>query len=195
MEEIKEKKQELRKNIEKKIAALSEDEVAKKNTAIEQRLFEFANFLEARIVLFYINIGCEVATIDLIKKSYEYNKIVVLPVFNQSNNTFKLMKIDDIATDMVEGPRKIMEPDPNKCKVVPIECIDIAIIPGIAMDEKGGRIGPGDGFYDRLIPELPATTRKVGLAIENQIISQIPMESHDKYVDIVITEERVIYKI
>ena len=105
------------------------------------------------------------------------------------------MKVDDIATDMVEGPRKIMEPDQNKCKVVPIECIDIAIIPGIAMDEKGGRIGPGDGFYDRLIPELPATTRKVGLAIENQIIPQIPMESHDKYVDIVITEDRVIYKI
>jgi 5-formyltetrahydrofolate cyclo-ligase len=195
MEEIKEKKQELRKNIEKKIAVLSEDEMAKKITAIEQRLFEFANFLEARIVLFYINIGCEVETINLIKKSYKYNKIVVLPVFNPSNNTFKLMKVDDIATDMVEGPRKIMEPDPNKCKVVPIECIDIAIIPGIAMDEKGGRVGPGDGFYDRLIPELPATTRKVGLAIENQIIPQIPMESHDKYVDIVITEERVIYKI
>jgi 5-formyltetrahydrofolate cyclo-ligase len=195
MEEIKEKKQELRKNIEKKIAVLSEDEMAKKITAIEQRLFEFANFLEARIVLFYINFGCEVETVNLIKKSYEYNKIVVLPVFNPSNSTFKLMKVDDIATDMVEGPRKIMEPDPNKCKVVPIECIDIAIIPGIAMDEKGGRVGPGDGFYDRLIPELPATTRKVGLAIENQIIPQIPMESHDKYVDIVITEERVIYKI
>ena len=195
MEEIKEKKRELRKNIGKKIAVLSEDEVTKKNTAIEQRLFEFANFLEARIVLFYINIGGEVATTNLIKKSYEYNKIVVLPVFNPSNNTFRLMKVDNIATDMVEGPRKVMEPNPKKCKVVPIECIDIAIIPGIAMDEKGGRIGPGDGFYDRLIPELPVTTRKVGLAIENQIIPQIPMESHDKYVDIVITEERVIYKI
>jgi len=195
MEEIKEKKHELRKDIEKRIAVLSEGEFAKKNKAIEQRLFEFANFLEARIVLFYVNIGCEVATINLIKKSYEYNKIVVIPIFNRTNNTYKLMKVDNIDTDMVEGPRKIKEPNPLKCKVVPIECIDIAIIPAIAMDEKGGRIGPGDGFYDRLIPELPVTTRKVGLAIENQVIPQIPMESHDKYVDIVITDERVIYKI
>jgi 5-formyltetrahydrofolate cyclo-ligase len=195
MEEIKEKKHALRKDMEKKIAVLSEDDFAKKNKAIEQRLFEFANFLEARIVLFYINLGCEVATISLIKKSYEYNKIVVIPVFNRTKNTYKLMKVDNIDTDMVEGPRKIKEPNPLKCKVVPIECIDIAIIPAIAMDEKGGRIGPGDGFYDRLIPELPVTTRKVGLAIENQVIPQIPMESHDKYVDIVITDERVIYKI
>lgn len=195
MEEIKEKKQEVRKDIEKKFSSLSEDEIANKNKAIEQRLFEFANFLEARIVLFYVGANCEVATQNIIKKGYEYNKIIVIPVFNQANNKFKLLKVDNIDTDMAEGPYGIKEPDPKKCKIVPIECIDIAIIPGIAMDEKGGRIGPGNGLYDRLIPELPVTTRKVGLAVEDQIIPQVPMESHDKYVDIVITEKRVIYKI
>ena len=78
---------------------------------------------------------------------------------------------------------------------MPIECIDIAIIPGVAFDEKGGRIGTGSGYYDRLIPKLSITTRKVALAFEDQIISQIQMESHDKYVDIIITEKRIIYKI
>jgi len=78
---------------------------------------------------------------------------------------------------------------------VPVECIDIAIIPGVAFDEKGGRIGSGEGYYDRLIPKLPITTRKVALAFENQIIRQIQMESHDKHVDIIITEKRIIYKI
>ena len=66
---------------------------------------------------------------------------------------------------------------------------------GIAFDEKGGRIGSGDGYYDRMIPKLPVTTRKVALAFECQIFPQIPMESHDRYVDIIITEKRVIYKI
>lgn len=195
MEEIKEKKQELRKDMEKKLALLSADELINHNKAIEQRLFEFANFLEARIILFYINLGCEVPTLDIIKKSHEYNKIIVIPVFNQSNYRFKLMKVDNIDTDLLEGAHGKREPDPKKCKLVPIECIDIAIIPGIAMDEKGGRVGPGNGFYDRLIPELPVTTRKVGLAMEYQVVPQVPMESHDKYVDIIITEKRVIYKI
>jgi 5-formyltetrahydrofolate cyclo-ligase len=88
-----------------------------------------------------------------------------------------------------------MEPDSSKCKIVPIEFIDIAIIPGFAFDEKGGRIGSGDGLYDRLIPILPVTTRKVGLAYESQIVQHVPMESHDKHVDIIITENRIIYKI
>ena len=78
---------------------------------------------------------------------------------------------------------------------MPLDCLDIAIIPGIAMDEKGGRIGSGKGYYDQLIPELPVTTRKVGLVFEDQILPMVPMESHDKYVDIIITEDRIIYKI
>ena len=105
------------------------------------------------------------------------------------------MKIDDINTDLIPGSRGILEPDPSRCNIVPIECIDIAIIPGIAFDEKGGRIGSGDGYYDRLIPNLSITTRKVALSFEEQIVPQVPMESHDKYVDIIITEKRIIYKI
>ena len=80
-------------------------------------------------------------------------------------------------------------------QIEPMERIDIAIIPGLAFDEKGGRIGSGRGYYDRLIPKLAITTRKVALTFEEQIIPQIPMESHDKHVDIIITEKRVIYKI
>ena len=63
----------------------------------------------------------------------------------------------------------------------------IAIIPGVALDEKGGRIGSGEGYYDRFIGNLPITTRKVALSLECQIVQQIPMESHDKYMDIIIT--------
>jgi 5-formyltetrahydrofolate cyclo-ligase len=105
------------------------------------------------------------------------------------------MKVDDLNHDLKSGPRGILEPDADRCKVVPIERIDIAIIPAVALDEKGGRIGSGDGYYDRLIPNLAITTRKVALALEEQIIPQVPIESHDKHVDIIITDKRIIYKI
>jgi len=84
---------------------------------------------------------------------------------------------------------------PQQCKAIPVENIDLAIIPGVAFDERGGRIGHGTGFYDKFIPGLDVTTRKVALAFECQIVSQIPMEPHDRYIDIIITEERIIYKI
>ena len=195
MEEIREKKQEIRDEIARKITSLKPDALAAKTKAIEDRLFEFANFLEARIALLYTPISAEVDTREIIQRSYMYNKIIVLPSFDDETRKMTLMKIDDPVKDLIEGPRGNLEPNPELCKAVPIDCLDIAIVPGLAMDEKGGRIGSGNGYYDRLIPELPITTRKVGLVFEDQIISAIPMESHDKHVDIVITEARVIYKI
>jgi 5-formyltetrahydrofolate cyclo-ligase len=195
MEEIREKKQEIRDEIAAKMKALSTDEIARKTKAIENRLFEFANYLEARIAMLYTPVACEVDTMDIIKRSYMYNKIIVLPAFGAQQNKITLMKVDDAEKDLIQGPRGNNEPDKSRCKSVPFDCLDIAVIPGIAMDEKGGRIGTGKGYYDRLIPDLPPTTRKVGLVLENQIISMVPMEGHDKFVDIIITEDRIIYKI
>lgn len=195
MDEVREKKQEIRNEIATYFNSLNADTLAENTRIIETRLFEFANFLESKIVMLYVNAEHEVATDAMIRRAYDYNKIVVLPAFDPAKPAVRLMKVDNPDKDLITGPRGILEPDPAKCKVVPMDCIDIAILPGIAMDEKGGRIGPGDGCYDRIIPELPMTTRKVGLVFEGQLVPQVPMESHDKHVDIIITEKRVIYKI
>ena len=195
MEEIRQTKDDIRGNVEKVLAALSDKEIKDKTQRVEKRLFEFANFLEANIVLLYINSSCEVNSLNIIERCLNYKKIVILPAFVSTKYEMKLMKIDNLDTDLMLGPRNILEPDPNQCNIVPIECIDIAIIPGIAFDEKGGRIGSGDGYYDRLIPKLPITTRKVALTFEDQIVPQIQMEAHDRHVDIIITEKRIIYKI
>ena len=195
MEESQNTKHEIRSDMANTIDAFSTEEIDEKANRIEARLFEFANFLESNISLLYVNHGFEVNTRGILNRCLGYNKIVVLPAFNTETFQMKLMKVDNLGTELKIGPRGILEPDPAICKVVPIERIDIAIIPGLALDEKGGRIGSGEGFYDRLIPKLPITTRKVSLAFECQIIQQVPMESHDKYVDIIITEKRIIYKI
>jgi len=195
MEEIREKKQEIRNNIETILENLSDKEIAKKNKQVEDNLFEFANFLEAKIVLLYVNNKTEVKSGNIIKRCFEFNKIVILPAFNIKTYEMKLMKVDNLDNDLTTGPRGILEPDINRCKIVNVDCVDLAIIPGFAFDEKGGRIGAGEGYYDRFIPKLSVTTRKVALALECQIIQQVPVESHDKHVDIIITDERIIYKI
>ena len=195
MDEIRATKEEIRYDIAKRLAILADSAVEAKARQIENRLFNFANFLEANIVLLYINSANEVISRNIIARCFDYNKIVVLPAFDSHTYEMKLMKVDNLETDLKLGPRGIFEPDEMRCNVVPIECIDIAIIPGAAFDEKGGRIGSGEGYYDRLIPKLSITTRKVALAFENQITQQIQMESHDKHVDIIITEKRIIYKI
>lgn len=195
MDHIKEKKREIRKEVSEKLDALSPDELSKRYEAIENRLFEFANFLESRIVFLYYSRKGEVSSQKILKRCLQGNKIVVLPALDPARHRMKLMKVDRLDKDLVSGPAGIPQPDPVRCKLVPIDRVDIAIVPGIAFDEKGGRVGTGEGYYDRLIPRLPITTRKVALSLEAQILPQVPMESHDKHVDIIITEERVIYKI
>ena len=195
MEEIGAAKIQIRESIAKKISALSENEIAEKTRAIEAKLFDFANFLEAKVALLYVNGDCEVRTDNIIKRSYGYGKIVVLPAFDPAKLEMKLMKVDNFEKELIPGPRGVAEPDASRCKIVPLERVDIAVIPGLAFDEKGGRIGSGKGYYDRLIPSLAITTRKVALTFEEQIVPQVPMESHDKHVDIIITDKRIIYKI
>jgi 5-formyltetrahydrofolate cyclo-ligase len=195
MEEISAAKIQIRDEIAHTISALSESEINEKIAAVESRLFAFANFLESKIALLYLSGNLEVQTDSIIQKAQSYNKIVVLPAFDPENYQMKLMKVDAFGQKLIPGPRGVLEPDASKCKVVPMDRIDIAIIPGLAFDEKGGRIGMGTGYYDRLVPRLDITTRKVALTFEEQIIPQVPMESHDKHVDIIITDKRIIYKI
>lgn len=195
MEDIKGKKSEIRANISKILDSLSEDDISEKTKNIENRLFDFANFLESKVVLLYINRPNEVNTSRIIKRTYKQNKIVGLPSFDTDKYEMTIYKVDNPDTDLALGWRGILEPDPSRCKHIPIDFIDIAIIPGLAFDEKGGRIGSGEGYYDRLIPKLPVTTRKVSLSLESQVIQQVPMENNDRHVDIIITEDRIIYKI
>jgi len=195
MEEVREKKNDIRSEIQNVLNSRSRSERLKKTKDIENRLFEFANFLEAKIALLHLNKGNNVRMEEIIGRCFSINKTVVLPAFDIEKHEMELMKVGNLKADLKTGSRGIKEPKRRLCKIVPIEYIDIAFIPGIAFDEKGGRIGSGEGYYDRLIPKLPNTTRKVSLAFEDQIVQQVPMEPHDRYIDILITEKRIIYKI
>lgn len=195
MDELQEKKVDIRNNIKTVIGKISDKDLSKRTKVIEKSLFELANFLESSIALLYVGKEGEVSTKGILERCIELNKIIVLPAFDIEKHNMKLMKVDNLEADLIPGKRGVLEPDINRCKIVPIESIDIAIIPGLAFDEKGGRLGTGEGYYDRFIPKLSNTTRKVSLALDEQIIQQVPMESHDKHVDIIITDERIIYKI
>ena len=195
MQDLKEKKAEIRQDAIARRDALTEEERVQKSNSIMACLFEFANFLESKTVIFYMNSGSEVLTEAMIAKAWEYEKTVCLPWVDKKREQILPLKIDNLDKDVAPGYLGIREPISQQCKVFPVQYIDLAIVPGIAFDERGGRIGHGTGFYDKFIPALDVTTRKVALAFECQIVAQIPMEPHDRYIDIIITEERIIYKI
>lgn len=195
MTETKDGKERILSEISTKIAELPPGELDEKQKIIENNFMGFANFLESRTALLYTERSSEIPTAAIIKRSLDLKKQIVLPVLFNSKRSINLLKINNYDKDLVKRKLNILEPDPKTCTKIPIDQIDIALIPGLAFDEKGGRIGFGQGFYNRLITKLPETTRKVAIAFEEQIVKQIHMESRKYNVDIIITDKRVIYRI
>ena len=195
MEEIKNGENNHLSVVAQRLESLSEDELTEKYNRVEHKLFEFANFMEAQLAFLYTPVSSEIPTEGIIKKTLQIEKGLVLPVFTDSKNAYNLYKISNYAQDLVTSEDGILEPNPERCKKISLDEIDIAIIPGLAFDDKGGRIGFGNQYYSKLITKLPETCRKVSLAYEEQIVDQIQMESRKFTVDIIITDKRVIYKI
>ncbi|MFH1157140.1 MAG: 5-formyltetrahydrofolate cyclo-ligase [Pseudomonadota bacterium] len=195
MEETRDSKKSLLDEIINRLAVFSAEELQEKRARIEKNLLEFANFMEAQLALLYTERSSEIPTGTIIRKSLGVKKGIVLPALTDSKHKISLLRINDYDKDLIKRDYENLEPDPAVCKKVSVDQIDIAVIPGLAFDEKGGRLGFGDGFYNRLITRLPETTRKVSIAFEEQIVDQIQMESRKFNVDIIITDKRVIYKI
>ncbi len=195
MNEIKNTKNSNLSIVAERLDKFTKEELAQKYEIIESRLFEFANFMESQMVFLYTPVNGEISTENIIKKALQIEKQLVLPALTTTKNVINLYKITNYNKDLVTGADDILEPNIKKCKKIPLEDIDIAIIPGLAFDDKGGRVGFGNDYYRRLISKLPETCRKISLAYEEQVVDQIQMESRKYTVDIIITDKRIIYKI
>ncbi len=195
MDDMKNGKSSVLAQVAGRLDALAPEILEEKYQTIETKLFEFANFLEAQQAFLYTPASTEIPTEAIIRRALEIEKGVILPVFTDAKNAFHLYKISNYDKDLVMNANDMLEPNPERCKKISLEDVDIAIIPGLAFDDKGGRIGFGNNYYSKLITKLPETCRKVALAYEEQIVDQIQMESRKFTVDIIITDTRVIYKI
>ncbi len=162
---------------------LSRSDVLEKSRKIWERLRGLKEFLEARTVLFYYSIKNEVKT-DFMIKEILGSKKVALPSIR--GNSIVPLEVNDLEY-MRKGKFGIPEPIGNE---VPLDMIDIVIVPGIAFDFEGYRIGYGKGYYDNFLRKI--TCRKVGLAYDFQVVEELPRGWCDVPVDIIVTEKRII---
>ncbi len=94
-------------------------------------------------------------------------------------------------TQLIPGPLSIRQPSEDLPRL-PFDQIDAVIVPGVAFDESGARLGYGGGYFDRLLPMLRPDCARIGVAFDEQLLEEIPAEEHDAFVDVVVTPTRVI---
>lgn len=158
---------------------------------ITVRLLELPIVKEARTISTYLNIGSEVRTHGFVEWALSNGKTLIVPVVERASK--RLMFSEFKAPEELErGAHGIPEPKREFRRPVALEQADVILVPGVAWDLRGFRIGYGAGYYDRSINALGTHVPTVGLAYEFQFVSQVPRSRYDRRVDRIVTESRVI---
>ncbi len=173
---------------------LTKNERLSKSMKIWENLKKEPDFRDADIVLVYLDYRSEVMTTGLVEEILlsEGGKRVFAPRVEGFDVEF--YEIHSL-TDLRPGYQGIREPEKNTEKLFTKQLADekkcFLLLPGSVYDRALGRMGYGKGFYDRLIHKFPNLT-KAGLAFDCQIAKQVPVDEHDKRVDMVVTETEII---
>lgn len=184
-------KSKIRKDIISKRDGMNDSELDEKSRLIESNLIDTKEFREAKTVLFYVSTRSEVRTKTLINYSIGIGKKVAVPLTDMNCHSITPMEIRDFENDLRRGSFGVLEPKKEYCKEISIDDIDLIIVPGTAFDIKGSRIGYGKGFYDKLLSKVDDTFT-IGLAYDFQVVENIPEESHDVRVKMIITDKRIL---
>ena len=159
--------------------------------AIAARVADLPSFRQARCALLALPFRSEWDTRVLFAAALADAKTVALPRVNGVSRMLDLHAVRDAVRDTAPGYRGIPEPDPQSPRVA-IEDVDWVLIPGVAFDLEGRRLGYGGGFYDRLLALVRKRVPRVAGAFDLQVVDEVPAAPHDLVVDVIATETRIL---
>ena len=152
-------------------------------------LLSHKEFQKADRVLIYLSKDEEVGTDNLLGRALELGKRVCVPVVDQETDELQVSELPGPEIDFRIGAFGVREPTKEGLNFVSSDQVDLVIVPGLAFDRRGGRIGYGKGYYDRLLKRLGSQIPRIALAFEFQVLDTVPQEENDIQVDAIITEK------
>jgi 5-formyltetrahydrofolate cyclo-ligase len=190
--DLADQKKEIREKTRRLRDSLSMRDIYSKSSAIESRLWELIEERGCESIMFYIAFGSEVRTQNSITRAIRSGKITIVPVCSVDGKRRILpCRLLDLQSEVQASKFGILEPKPGCRRPFPPEKIDLMVVPGLAFDERGHRIGYGAGYYDRFLSRCPQSLF-VGLAYETQIVESVFPSERDIPLHKLITEDRVI---
>lgn len=172
----------------------AEKDRIRNSRAIQGKLLELKEVERAEHILVYLSLPSEVQTGELIEKMRGAGKTLYIPLVE--DKILSGIEISRLPASrelkIGKGPHGIPKPLPKDLQLANPEAVDLVLMPGLAFDLKGGRIGFGSGYYDRLLEKLRSHIKRVGMAFDFQIAGSLPQDDNDVPVDILVTESRTI---
>jgi 5-formyltetrahydrofolate cyclo-ligase len=179
-------KAELRQQIQPVIRGISAEQRAALSGQLCQVLLNDPHWIVARSILFFAPLRDEPDIAPALEAAFHQQKEALLPRFQAHSGTYVACQVQS-RIDLVRGQFGILEPA-AACAVVALNHLDLVLVPGIAFDFAGRRLGRGKGFYDRLLAEVRG--HKCGVCFDQQIVPTVPVEPHDIRLDSILTPTR-----
>lgn len=153
-------------------------------------------YQSAHTILWYMHCRSEVRTLSLYPEILaDQSKVIIIPycTVDQHNQPMLGLWMLNNLNELEPGMWNIPEPPKRRwaetSKQVSAQTIDLVVVPGVAFDRNGGRLGNGKGYYDRLLAKLKGKTKLVGVGYESQLFEAVPMGVNDIYLDKLVTEK------
>lgn len=170
--------QHLKKALRNKILQLlknqKEDVRIQKSKLIADKFCCLPEFLSAGCVMIYSAFDKEVDTQQIRERAHTLGKKVAFPMIIKETKEI-IPAVVAANEDLVSGPYGIAQPHNENNQAIELKDIDLIAVPGVAFDQKGNRLGRGQGYYDRFLRRLPDSTPSVGLAFDFQVVSSLPV--------------------
>lgn len=165
--------------------------------AVYRHLISQDWYQAAHTVLWYVGCRSELPTVDAIEHELQGSKTIVVPYCTTDDAGYKTLGLWRLVSlaELVPGCWNILEPPADRRReidrIIQPSALDLVIVPGVAFDMAGGRLGNGAGYYDRFLRSVRPDCILVGVGFHGQLVEQVPIDAHDIYMDVVITEQGI----
>jgi 5-formyltetrahydrofolate cyclo-ligase len=182
-------KSDLRRQIRERLSGMTPQQREAASLQICDRLRQQAIWKSADSILFFAPLATEPDIWPLLEEAFLARKAVALPRFSAETQSYQACVVQNLKTDLQIGQFGIREPSAS-CPEIPLNRLDLVLVPSVAFDLQGHRLGRGKGFYDRLLVGVRCV--KYGIGFDEQIVDAVPVEPLDVLVDYILTPTRWI---
>ncbi len=186
VEEAQVRKASLREEMTARRKAIPPDVIDAKGLKVQARFLATPYYQRARTVALYAPIRGEVPTRDILTAAISEGKVVCYPLSHVHGRILSFRAISS-ESELEPGRLGVREPS-SAAELVPVDQIDLFVVPGLAFTRDGKRLGRGGGYYDATLKAASARSRRVGLAFGDQIVDWLPTDGDDVDMDLVVTE-------
>jgi len=186
-------KREIRRETRERVRSISEDLLGQRSNAATRLLLERREWTDAHCILGYLALNDELNFSTVLKAALTSGKTIALPRFIPERGCYEAAVLPEKEgfASLSFGRFGVLEPSPQS-KALPLNQLDFVLVPGVAFDSSGRRLGRGKGFYDRLLAETNKACIRCGVALEEQLVAAVPAEAHDIPMNFILTPSRWI---